>query len=247
MGAVEMPTRPTITVKTVIVGTPPGSGLFVLSVTGANATGGNNPTGAVGNNGSTGAVTVDEGGTFTVAQTAAAGELLTNYTTSFTCIDAFNNSWYAVTNGVNSVTMSTPLSGVQGARTITCTFTNTAKPTLTVSRVGTGSGTVSSSPAGINCGATCSSVFPADTPVTLTANASPGSTFIGWVGGGCSGTNACVVTVASAAAVSARFELTIQPPAVAVPALSAVSHALLLLLLAGAGLAGFAISRKRKF
>jgi hypothetical protein len=247
MGAVEMPTRPTITVKTVIVGTPPGSGLFVLSVTGANATGGSNPTGAVGNNGSTGAVTVDEGGTFTVAQTAAAGELLTNYTTSFTCLDAFNNSWYAVTNGVNSVTMSTPLSGVQGARTITCTFTNTAKPTLRVSTVGTGTGTVSSSPAGINCGATCSSVFPADTPVTLTANASPGSTFIGWVGGGCSGTNACVVTVASAVAVSARFELTIQPPAVAVPALSAVSHALLMLLLAGAGLAGFAISCKRKF
>ena len=42
MGAVEMPTVP-ITVKTVIVGTPPGSGLFVLSVTGANATGGSNP------------------------------------------------------------------------------------------------------------------------------------------------------------------------------------------------------------
>ena len=59
--------------------------------------------------------------------------------------------------------------------------------TLTVAKAGTGSGTVTSSPAGINCGATCSASFPAATVVTLTAAPAAGSTFAGW-SGACSGT-----------------------------------------------------------
>jgi hypothetical protein len=76
---------------------------------------------------------------------------------------------------------------------------------LTVNKTGTGTGQVISNPAGIDCGGTCSSYFPQDTPVTLTANPDPGSTFGGW-SGGCSGTNStCVVTISQAKTVTATF------------------------------------------
>ena len=48
---------------------------------------------------------------------------------------------------------------------------------LSVVRAGGGSGGVTSSPAGINCGTTCSASFTSGTQVTLTAAAAAGSTF----------------------------------------------------------------------
>jgi YVTN family beta-propeller protein len=52
----------------------------------------------------------------------------------------------------------------------------------TISRAGTGSGTVTSSPAGISCGTDCTESYSNGTMVTLTATADPGSTFAGWSG-----------------------------------------------------------------
>ena len=80
---------------------------------------------------------------------------------------------------------------------------STAPVTLSVTR--TGNGTVSSAPAGISCGATCSAMFTAGTSVTLTATPAAGSVFSGWSGGGCSGTGACTLTMATATTVSAAF------------------------------------------
>ncbi len=77
--------------------------------------------------------------------------------------------------------------------------------TLTVAKAGSGSGTVTSSPAGIDCGATCSDAFTDGTMVTLTATAAAGSTFAGWSGGGCSGTGACTVTISANTTVTATF------------------------------------------
>ncbi len=68
------------------------------------------------------------------------------------------------------------------ARSCTATFNASGGYTLTVSKAGTGSGTVTSSPAGINCGADCSEVYGAGTVVSLTAGAASGSTFAGWSG-----------------------------------------------------------------
>ena len=57
-------------------------------------------------------------------------------------------------------------------------------PTITINFAGTGSGTISSSPAGLGCAATpggsCTGSFPTGTNVTLTAL--PNGTFGGWAG-----------------------------------------------------------------
>jgi hypothetical protein len=79
--------------------------------------------------------------------------------------------------------------------------------TLSVSKTGAGSGTVTSSPAGINCGNSCSAAFAPATVVTLTADAASGSTFAGWSGGGCTGTGSCTVTLSASQSVSATFDI----------------------------------------
>ncbi len=78
--------------------------------------------------------------------------------------------------------------------------------TLTVGKAGTGTGTVTSAPPGISCGANCSEPYFSTTMVTLTASPATGSLFAGWSGGGCSGTGGCVVTVTANTTVTARFE-----------------------------------------
>jgi hypothetical protein len=64
---------------------------------------------------------------------------------------------------------------------------------LSVAMDGTGSGLVSSTPAGIDCGATCIAAFYQNSVVTLTATPAAGSRFAGW-SGVCAGLEACVVT-----------------------------------------------------
>jgi hypothetical protein len=59
--------------------------------------------------------------------------------------------------------------------------------TLTVTTTGTGAGTVTSSPAGIDCGVDCSEAYTTGTVVTLTATPGGSSTFTGW-SGACTGT-----------------------------------------------------------
>jgi hypothetical protein len=76
---------------------------------------------------------------------------------------------------------------------------------LAVTKSGAGSGTVTSSPVGIDCGATCAFGFNAGSSVTLTATPAGGSVFAGWSGGGCSGTGTCTVTMNAAASVAATF------------------------------------------
>ncbi len=75
---------------------------------------------------------------------------------------------------------------------------------LTVTEAGTGTGSVSSSPAGIACPSTCSASFTSSTVVTLTATPAAGSTFAGW-SGACTGTGTCSVTMTAAKAVTATF------------------------------------------
>jgi List-Bact-rpt repeat protein len=53
---------------------------------------------------------------------------------------------------------------------------------LTVKKTGSGSGKVTSSPVGIDCGSTCSAQFDSSKPIKLTAKADPGSEFVKWTG-----------------------------------------------------------------
>ncbi len=79
---------------------------------------------------------------------------------------------------------------------------------MSVSVTGAGTGTVTSSPSGINCGSTCSAAFSQETTVTLTAVAGAHSVFTGWTGGGCSGNGTCVITLAGEdITVTAEFSL----------------------------------------
>jgi hypothetical protein len=82
-----------------------------------------------------------------------------------------------------------------------------------VSRSGVGTGTVTSSPAGINCGSTCQFDFLEDTVVNLTATPDLGSRFTGWQGA-CTGLGSCSVTMSTARTVTVEFMLDTARPVV---------------------------------
>jgi YVTN family beta-propeller protein len=88
--------------------------------------------------------------------------------------------------------------------TVTATF-GFAPVKLTVHRAGTGTGTVTSAPAAINCGSTCVSLFAHGTSVKLTAAPASGWVFTGWSGGGCSGTGTCTVVLEANTTVTPTF------------------------------------------
>lgn len=113
--------------------------------------------------------------------------------------------------GVNAVTtVVTDNAGNQTTDTRTIIFDETAA-TIALVLSGSGTGTVTSSPSGISCGNTCSATFAAGTSVTLTASPDAGSTFVGWSGGGCKGTQPCTITPSGVSAVFAIFAPTPSP------------------------------------
>ena len=69
---------------------------------------------------------------------------------------------------------------------------------------------MTSSPAGINCGSTCSHDFAPQT-VTLSASPAARSSFTSWSGAGCSGQGTCAVDTSADATVTARFDDTTAP------------------------------------
>lgn len=150
--------------------------------------------------GSTCSAAFDTGSQVTLTATATAGSVFAGW------------------SGAGCSGTGTCQAAMNGDQAVTATFA-TAPPvthTLTVSRSGTGSGTVTSSPAGISCGSTCSDAFAAGTQVTLSATAAAGSVFAGW-GGGCSGTGTCVVTLGGDTTVTATFTAMPPPPSCRVP------------------------------
>ena len=122
-------------------------------------------------------------------------------------------------DGTNSVTCATSGNATIGANgdinaTVSagtgCDLSGGGDPpppgsfTLSVAKAGTGSGTVTSNPTGINCGADCSEAYTDGTSVSLTATPASGSTFGGW-SGACTGTGPCALSMTANRSVTATF------------------------------------------
>lgn len=75
-----------------------------------------------------------------------------------------------------------------------------------------GSGSVRSTPAGIDCGPTCEAVLPAGTNLTLTPTPAAGWTFQGFGGPVCHGSGPCAFTVSTDATVYVTFAQQPPPP-----------------------------------
>ena len=117
----------------------------------------------------------------------------------------------------------TPAAGPPGSRTIiaevlqdglprdsfeVATYDASAIATLTVAHAGSGAGSVTSEPAGIDCGDTCATVMTG--PLDLTAAPAAGSRFLGWTGA-CGGTDECQLNGEAATSVTAIFERIVKP------------------------------------
>lgn len=76
---------------------------------------------------------------------------------------------------------------------------------LTVTLTGNGVGKVESNPSGVLCPGSCSASFDQGGAITLTASATPGSTFAGWTGAACGTEPVCKLTLDANANVTASF------------------------------------------
>jgi hypothetical protein len=129
--------------------------------------------------------TFDTGTSVTLTATAETGSTFTG--------------WSGACSGSSSTCVITALD----AQNVTATFVK--RPgTLTVTKAGSGSGSVISMPSGIDCGTTCSAMYETGSAVSLTPMPASGSAFAGW-SGACAGMSACSVTVQEVTNVTATF------------------------------------------
>ena len=142
------------------------------------------------------------GGNFIISTgTPATGKILTavdnlGTATWKTPVSGINLS---CSNGVSNITISNGI--ITGG---TCA---SIQHILTLTKSLAGGGTITSSPAGINCGISCSTqtaTYSSGTAVNLTASPAAGYTFSGW-SGACTGTGTCSITMSSDQSVTATF------------------------------------------
>jgi len=119
-------------------------------------------------------------------------------------VNEMNNKIYVANTGSSNVTV------IDGGATA-------ASHLLLVAIAGNESGTVTSNPAGINCGGSCTTSFAPETAVNLTASPAPGATFSGW-SDACTGAGPCNLTLNSDDFVTATFgspgDFSVQPASV---------------------------------
>ena len=126
------------------------------------------------------------GTTVTLTATAAAGSTFSHW------------------SDAGSGTASTCDVTMDAAKSVTATFTRN-RHALDVTKDGTGGGTVTSDPAGVDCGSDCAQDYDEGTVVTLDASPAAGSVFDGW-GGACGGTSAtCDVALSAPRSATATF------------------------------------------
>ena len=151
------------------------------------------------------------GSQYTISASAGSGGLISpsgsvtvGYGSSRTFTIAASSGYRIADVKVDGVSVgavaSYTFSNVTAAHTIQATFSSVTTYTLSVTRTGAGTGTVTSNPSGTQ--------FVSGTSVTLTATPSAGSTFTGW-SGACSGTSTtCALTLNANKSVTATFGAT---------------------------------------
>jgi hypothetical protein len=161
-------------------------------------------------------VTVTPQNGFTGSVSLSASALPSGVTAAFNpnpTTSATNSSTLTLsassTAGVGRFTVTIKGTSRSLTHTTTLTLTVNALPryALTVSDTGLGFGTVTSSPAGINCGSNCSASYVSGTTVTLTATPDLLSGFGGWSGCDAVSGTTCTVNMNSARSVTADFTL----------------------------------------
>jgi hypothetical protein len=171
--------------RTVSVGVaPPSTFPLTVSKTGSGTgTVTSAPTGI--NCGTTCAADFPAGAPVTLTASPAAGSVF--------------GGWIGACSGTGACVVT-----MGAARTVGAIF-NVGSFPLNVTKSGAGTGTVTSVPAGINCGTTCSATYGSGTTVVLTATPDVRMAFVGWTGA-CTGTGTCTVSMDAARTVDARFE-----------------------------------------
>ena len=138
-----------------------------------------------------------------IVQAATRAANATTFSTpinlSTTGQDAYNPQVATGPDGTTTITWM----GYNGSNLIVQAVTATPPPSvLTVTKAG--NGTVTSTPANINCGTTCTATIASRTTVALTATPGADSTFSGW-SGDCTGKSTCTVSMTQARNVTATF------------------------------------------
>jgi uncharacterized repeat protein (TIGR01451 family) len=90
----------------------------------------------------------------------------------------------------------------------TATQTTTVVPVfkLTITKIGNGSGTVTTADGRINCGTACTATYLSGTGLQVNETPDANSVFAGW-SGACTGTSACAITMSADMTVTANFVL----------------------------------------
>ena len=132
--------RPSVYLKKQILGIPPDSGLFNLTVGGVNLSSGGNPVYNVGSGGTTTTVGVDVGSALTLGETAGTGTNLASYVSSIACRDFANTAYVNGVGGSNgNFTLTAPSASTSGnAKNLICTITNTLAPGVLVGKQSVG-------------------------------------------------------------------------------------------------------------
>ena len=177
-----------------------------LSATGQDAS---NPQVAIGPDGSTTITWTRSNGTNTIVQAATRAAGASTFSTpidlSATLQNAANPQVAIGPDGTTTITWTRDnnSSDPDSSEWIVQAVTATPPPSvLTITK--TGNGTVTSTPANINCGTTCTATIASRTTVALTATPGADSTFSGW-SGDCTGTSTCTVSMTQARNVTATF------------------------------------------
>jgi alpha-tubulin suppressor-like RCC1 family protein len=125
------------------------------------------------------------------------------WTSSAATVATIDETGLATGNANGSATITATFQGRTGSTSLSVGGGG-GLATLTVAR--NGSGLVTSNPAGIDCGSTCSASYNAGTVVTLTASPLGGTNFTGWSGCDSVSGASCTVTMNATRSISATFQ-----------------------------------------